>query len=120
MPTPVVIRGRRLVIPRVRAPAPARGPLLLTSAGAAPAAAASIAVPVPVPVAALAGRGTHKGEINLDGLVEQLGVVCAVDGRTGFLEGCVLDESVSLLFFYNFVSAKKKRASLLGGVETLT
>lgn len=32
----------------------------------------------------------------MDGLVEQLGVVGAVDGGAGFLEGWVLDQGVTL------------------------
>lgn len=38
----------------------------------------------------------HKGKVNVDGLVEELGLVGAVDGGAGFLEGIVFNESVTL------------------------
>lgn len=70
--------------------APAATPL---PAVAAAAAAASTAIR-----AALAGvRGrAHEGKVDIDGLVEELGVVGAIDGGAGLLEGGILDECVAL------------------------
>lgn len=49
-------------------------------------------------IAVLAGirRGPHKGKVDVDGLVEQLGVVGAVDGGASFLKRGVLDQRVTL------------------------
>lgn len=44
-----------------------------------------------------AGRWAHKGEVDIDGLVEKLGLVCAIDGGAGFLEGIEFDESIALI-----------------------
>lgn len=68
-------------------PAPtARAP---TPAAAARASSSSSA-------ARLIGGRAHEGEVDVDGLVEKLGVVGAVDGGAGLLEGGVFDEGVAL------------------------
>jgi hypothetical protein len=93
----------------------ARTPLVLdvvlvvagVAVAASPGAPATAAMAAPAPdtaagastavLAAGVGRGPHKGEVDLDGLVEQLGLVCAVDGGAGLCEGGVLDQRVALL-----------------------
>lgn len=66
----------------------------------APAASTSAAATPTVasPTALAAGRRTHKGKVDLHRLVEELGLVGAVDGGAGFLEGRVLDQRVALFF----------------------
>ena len=58
------------------------------------------AAPAPSPAipacTSLARRRPHKRKVDLHGLVEQLRVVRAIDGRAGLFEGRVLDESVAL------------------------
>jgi hypothetical protein len=65
-------------------------PTTTTTTTAAAAAAARPAAEPPV-VRLLARRWAHKGKVHLHVLVEQLGVVGAVDGGARFLEGRVLD-----------------------------
>lgn len=80
-------------------------PIPIPSTGRAPAstavpprtAANAIAAARPAAVFAGVGRRSHKGEVDVDGLVEQLGVIGAVDGSAGFLEGWEFDECVSLV-----------------------
>lgn len=87
-----------LVIPRVAIPASPGAP---APAAVAPAASASASdAPARTTAAVLSagvGRGTHKCEVDLDGLVEQLSLVGAVDGSAGLGKGGVLDQRVALL-----------------------
>lgn len=92
-----------LVVPRV-AVAVAPCPGAPAPAAVAPAASASAASPSDAPARAAAvvlaagvGRGPHEGEVDLDGLVEQLGLVGAVDGGAGLGERGVFDQRVALL-----------------------
>lgn len=86
----------RLVIPvsiasTGRAPAPAAIPSPSNATDARATTAATTAA-----VVGVLWRRAYKGKVDVDGLVEQLGVVGAVDGGAGFLEGGVFDESVAL------------------------
>lgn len=92
-----------LVVPRVAVPVPAPGagaPAPAAVAPPAPSAASSADAPAraaAVVLAAGVGRGPHEGEVDLDGLVEQLGLVGAVDGGAGLGERGVFDQRVALL-----------------------
>lgn len=44
----------------------------------------------------LTRRGSDECKVHLDGLLEELCLVCAVNGRAGLLKGRVLDQRVSL------------------------
>lgn len=44
----------------------------------------------------LAGRRSHKSKVDVDGLVQELGLVGAIDSGTGLGQRCVLDESIAL------------------------
>lgn len=85
-----------LIVPitsAARAPAPTALPTTATAtATSSPATVAGAAGAV---LACVRGRA-HEGEVDVDGLVEELGVVGAVDGGAGLLEGGVLDECVAL------------------------
>lgn len=64
---------------------------------AAAAASSPAATGTTAAAPALASRrGAHEGEVDLDGLLEQLSVVGAVDSGTGLLEGGVLDQRIAL------------------------
>lgn len=96
-----------LVVPRVAVPVPPRtgAPAPAAVAPPSPASASSPDAPAraaAVVLAAGVGRGPHEGEVDLDGLVEQLGLVGAVDGGAGLGERGVFDQRVALL-----VRAKK-------------
>lgn len=89
-----------LFIPRVAVPSGPGAPAAAAVAPAASAPAAASDAPAPAATAVLSagvGRGTHKCEVDLDGLVEQLGLVGAVDGGAGLGKGGVLDQRVALL-----------------------
>ena len=63
---------------------------------AAAATAASAAVGLATSPATLARRGPDESEVDEDGLLEKLGIMGAIDGSAGLLEGGVFDESVAL------------------------
>lgn len=91
-----------LVIPTIaiatRAPAStAPAPPTAATTWCAAADAAAVARASAAAFGAGVGRRAHKGEVNVDGLVEELGVVGAVDGGAGLVEGGVLDKRVALL-----------------------
>lgn len=79
-------------------------PISITTARRAPATAAvppcaaanAIAGAKPAAILAGIGRRPHKGKVDVNGLVEQFGVVGTVDGGAGFLEGWVLNQCVTL------------------------
>lgn len=85
-----------LPIPRAGAPTPA--PAAARPAIRAARRTAAEGRPAPR-IATLAGRRAHKREIHLHRLVEQLGIVRAVDGRARLLQGRVLDQCVALYYF---------------------
>jgi len=92
------------VAPRVAVPASPGAP---ATAAVAPRAAPSDA-PARAAAAVLAtgvGRGPHKREVDLDGLVQQLGLMGAVDGCAGLGERGVLDQCVALLLHAKVVSS---------------
>lgn len=63
----------------------------------APSPSAFLSRSTPLPrLASLGGRGPDKSEVDGEGLVEQLGVVHAVDGGFGFFLGGEFDECVTL------------------------
>lgn len=72
--------------------APAAAP----AATAVEGATAGVARAAVVVAVVLAGRGAYEGEVDGDGLLEELGLVGVVDGGAGFVEGGVLDQSVAL------------------------
>ena len=79
-PFPNTISINRLVILGVTITASScRAPTSATAAAVATTTATSTAV-------VLARRWAHKGEVHLDGLLEQLGVVGAIDGSARLLE----------------------------------
>jgi hypothetical protein len=99
---PSLLSGLLIVIlAGIRTPAPA------------PAASSSAAVRLARASVGLAGRRPHKGKVDVDGLVQELRLVCAVYGSARFLQGRVLDESIAL-----------KRASPVSfrklGLQTIT
>lgn len=65
-------------------------------------APASTATPAAVPSAsaaralALSGRWSNERKIYVDGLLEHLGVVGAIDGSAGLLKGSIFDQGVTL------------------------
>lgn len=77
------------------APAPAALPAAATAASSASSSSATVAGTASAVLASVRGR-PHEGEVDVDGLVEELGVVGAVDSGAGLLEGGVLDECVAL------------------------
>lgn len=90
-----------LVVPRVAVPIPP-GAGAPAPAAVAPPSTSSPASDAPARAAAVVlaagvGRGPHEGEVDLNGLVEQLGLVGAVDGGAGLGERGVFDQCVALL-----------------------
>lgn len=85
-----------LVVPRVAVPASPRAP---APAAVAPPASPSdtTACATTAVLAASVGRWAHECEVDLDGLVKQLGLVGAVDGCAGLGERGVFDQCVALL-----------------------
>lgn len=63
---------------------------------AAAAAPATIRASCGAAAVSLAWRRAHEGEVDLDGLVEQLGLVGAFYGGACLGKGCVLDKCVAL------------------------
>lgn len=84
-----------LVVPRVAIPASPGTP---APAAVAPPASASdtTAGAATAVLAASVGRWPHECEVDLDGLVKQLGLVGAVDGCAGLGEGGVFNQCVAL------------------------
>lgn len=84
------------------APAPSSRLTILAVLGRSGAGTAAPAPSAPTvrrpgpPVVALARRGSHESEINIDRLVEELGLVGAVDSGACLLQRRVLNESVAL------------------------
>lgn len=103
-----------LVVPIPSDRAPAATPLPAIAAAAAAATSGAVR-------AALASVWwrAHKGEVDVDGLVEELGVVGAVDGGTCLLKGGILDKCVALWGWSWLLSASgrvtARRVASLGG-----
>lgn len=86
-----------------------------TASLSSPAGAAATARPAAP--AALARRRSHKGKVHRDGLVQQLGLVGAVNRGPRLLQRGVLDQCVALRrCFSNVLSS----ARVVGGHVTLT
>lgn len=67
-----------------------------TASATRPTAAAARTALGVVLVAAFARRGSHKRKVDVDGLVQELGLVGAVNGRARLREGRVFDQCVAL------------------------
>lgn len=89
-----MLSRRHSIVPTngAAAPTPATPIAIARAVASAAASASTCAASV-----GLAGRWSHKGKVDLDSLVEELGLVGAIDGGAGLFEGRILNQCVTLL-----------------------